>query len=111
MSAVYWGRNNPSNDRLLSSCPSATLLWTASRVNHDVHWRWDDEQKCYQTHRWTTDARLKDVRSWPADGIALSSFLAAVRGDPRLAGDPLIRMIAFYMTTEYLIAALERRYK
>lgn len=107
-SAVYWSRQNKSNDRLLSSCPTAPTFWQHSRIECDVHWRWDDEQKCYQTHRWTNDARLRDVRSWPADGIALSSFLAAVRGDDRLA-DPLIKIMAFYMTLEYLTAALERR--
>ena len=108
MSAVYWSRNNPQNDRLLSSCKTASVFWHHSRIECDVHWRWDDEQKCYQTHRWTSDARYKDVRSWPAGGIALSSFLAAVRGDDRLAGDPMIRLMAFYMTLEYLTAALER---
>lgn len=106
MSALYMNKVG-GNKRLLESCPSAPLLWAATRIGHDLHWRWDDDGKCYQTHRWSRDAHYSDVRSWPADH-ALSSFLRAIREDDRLGGDPLIKTLAFYMTLEYLTAALER---
>lgn len=106
MSAVYWSRDKQKNARLLA-CRTVETFWTYSRVNCDVHWNWDDSEECYQTHRWTNDARRRDVRSWPAE-TALSSFLAAIRGDDRLAGDPMIRLLAFYITVEYLAFALER---
>ncbi len=100
MSAVYWSLKNRKNARLLD-CPTVSTFWTYSRINCNVHWKWDDSEECYQTHRWTNDARYHDVRSWPGD-TGLSSFLAAVRGDDRLAGDPMIRLLAFYITLEYL---------
>ncbi len=109
MSAVYWKRDNDRNARVLD-CPSVGLLWPATRINHNLHWRWDDSENCYQTHRWTNDARYADVRSWPAE-TALSSLLRAVREDDRMAGDPLIRMIAFYVTVEYLTNLVDRRFK
>lgn len=100
MSAVYWSRHKAKNARLLD-CPTVAVLWPYCRINFNVHWRWDDSEECYQTHRWTSDARYIDVRSWPAD-TALSSFLRAVREDDRMAGDPMLRMMAFYITLEYL---------
>lgn len=106
MSAVYWSRDKQKNARLLE-CPTVSTFWTYSRINCNVHWRWDDSAECYQTHRWTSDARYQDVRSWPAE-TGLSSFLAAVRGDDRLAGDPMIRLLAFYITLEYLHNAVAR---
>lgn len=105
MSAVYWNRKG-GNARILDACPSAALLWPATRILCDLHWRYDPDSGCYQTHRWTRDAHYDDVRSWPAD-TALSSLLRAVREDERMAGDPLIRQIALYITLEYVTALLE----
>lgn len=104
MSAVYFSRHKAKNARLLD-CPSATLFFHASRVLADVHWDWKDSAECYETHRWTKDGWKIDTRPWPGD-TALASFLAGVRGDDRLAGDPLFRLLALYITVEYLTALL-----
>ena len=92
------------SQRVTDRCPSASLLWTASRILCDVHWRWNAEKGCYQTHEWTRDAFQKDVRDWPAR-TALSSLMRAVREDERLA-DPMIRLIGTYITVEYVTALM-----
>lgn len=95
--------------RLADKCPSATLLWTATRILCDIHWRWNDEARCFQTHEWTRDSFYKDVRDWPADN-ALSSLLRALREDDRLAGEPMLRFIGLQIAIEYVDAlVLDRR--
>lgn len=103
-SAAYWSRNHDKNARLLD-CPSAALLFTACRINHNLFWDWDAEQECYITHRWAKDGFRTEQMAWTGP-TALSSMLTAVREDPRMADDPLIRMIAFYITVEYLTGLL-----
>lgn len=92
------------SQRVTDRCPSASLLWTASRILCDVHWRWSAEKGCYQTHEWTRDAFQKDVRDWPAR-TALSSLLRALREDERLA-DPMLRLLGLYITAEYMTALI-----
>lgn len=104
MSAVYWTRDDPKNGRVVD-CPSAMLLFHVCRVNHNLFWDWDREQECYITHRWTRDGFRSEAEAWPAP-TALSSLLRATREDPRMAGDPLINMLAFYITVEYLSGLL-----
>lgn len=96
-----------NGDKRIRECPSAPLLWAATRIQCNTHWRWDDDGNCYQTHGWTRAAHYADVRSWPA-ATALSSFLRAIREDDRMA-DPVVRHIAFYVTVEYLAALVEER--
>lgn len=104
MSAVYW--NKKGGNKRLTALPSASMFFAACRIVCNVHWRWDDDRKLYQTHRWSGDARYTDVRDWPGE-TALSSLLAAVRGDDRMAGDPLLRLMAGYITLEYLTSLME----
>ncbi len=87
-------------DYFRDRCPSAALIWPASRVLCGVHWDWNHEHQCYETYRYTRDAQIIDNRVWTA-GCALSSFLRAVREDDRLS-EPLIRLLALYVTMEYL---------
>jgi hypothetical protein len=89
----------------LDSCPSAPLLWHATRSSN-VHWRWDDEGNCFQTHGWTRDTRYQDVRSWPAASV-LSSVLRAIREDDRICRDPLIRLIGVQLAVEYLTVTVQ----
>lgn len=89
---------------ITDNCPTAPLLWAASRIFNGVSWRYDREKGCYQTHQWSRDAFYSDVRDWPAD-TALSSLLRAVREDERLA-DPIIQWLGLYIAFEYVTALM-----
>lgn len=96
-------------DNRVKDCASASLLWPASRVLCDVHWRWNAEERCYETHRWTRDNFYRDLVQWPAP-TALASLLRAVREDERLA-DLSIKLIALDIACEYVAGLMEKRSK
>lgn len=96
-------------DNRVTRCESATLLWTASRVLCDTHWRWNDEDRCYETHEFDRANFYKDLRQWPA-ATPLASLLRAVREDERLA-DLNVKLIALDIASEYLAGLLETRFK
>lgn len=97
-----------SAKRLTEKCPSASLMWTASRVLCDVHWLWDEELRCYKTHQLGYSYNYRGMTEWPATN-SLSSLLRAVREDPRLAGEPTIRLIALHIAIEYVGAMVDER--
>lgn len=99
---LYQGTGETIRER----CRTAELLWPTSRVLAGVCWAWNSDRQCYETFQYTRDSRRDDVRQWNA-GNPLSSLLRAVREDERL-DDPVIRLLALYITAEYLIGALEK---
>lgn len=106
MSATFHNRTG-GNKRLWDQCPTASLIWTASRILCDVHWVWDSEKRLYKTHQWDRQAFYKDVREWPAPN-ALSSLLCALREDERL-NDPIMRMLGLYVALEYVTSLWAER--
>lgn len=88
------------------NCPSASILWPASRVLCGVIWEWDTTEKCYVTYQWSRADFRKDVRQWPA-ATALSSILRALREDDRLAGEPVLRWLALDIAIEYVSGRVE----
>lgn len=99
-------KRHPGEQRIAES-PHAALIWRMAGST-GVHFRWDGD--CYLTYGLTRDAWQNDERRWESD-TALSSLCRAVREHPKLAGEPVLRYLLFYVAVDYCAPLLERRFK